>query len=495
MHKRTRTRTSSFAVKTERLYLSDPFREKLSNGITLIGESIPFVESVAIGVWVNVGSRDEPKEKNGITHLIEHMVFKGTKHFSAEKIVETVERRGGYINAFTTKEFSCYYAKVFKDDIETTIQVLADLLLYPNFSGNDLENERKVVLSELQEVYDDPEDWGMDFVEEKIFAGNPLAMPVIGDSTTIKRLRPEDLHQFHLKNFRPDRIVLSAAGNFNRTQLTKFAEKYFSQKRADSAHARLTNQNGNLNRKRPPFNPSRKFTVRRKDGNQAHLLYAVRGPGLCDPERYAASMVGIILGDGSSSRLYKNVREEGGLAYSIYSYGSAYSDSGILGIYACTPVNEVGKAEDRILNTIDEFVRNGPTDEEVERGRAQLKAGIIFSLENLWDRASLFARDELYYKERYTINESLALIDKVTNTDVAEAAIKCFMPQNGNTLNGSVLIKDSETAEYRRQSHPNASYKPKAGISDGITILKILPKKSSERGENQKGKSKWSSDY
>ncbi|MFZ1083218.1 MAG: insulinase family protein, partial [Candidatus Kryptoniota bacterium] len=164
----------------------------------------------------------------------------------------------------------------------------------------------------------------------------------------------------------------------------------------------------------------------------AHLLLSVRAPGLKDAERYAASMVGVILGDGSSSKLYKSVREKDGLAYTIYSYGSAYADSGILGVYACTAINDADKAEARILQTIEDFVKNGPTKEEVARGKAQLKAGIVFSLENLWDRASLFARDELYYRERSDVSEMLNSIEKVTDIDIAEAARK-YLTKDGVT--------------------------------------------------------------
>lgn len=178
---RARTGQSGIAAKIRTSALCQPFREKLSNGIVVVGENIPSVESVAIGVWINFGSRDEKKEENGLTHLVEHMVFKGTEHFTAEELVETIEGRGGYVNAFTTKEFSCYYAKIFKEDIETTIRALSELVLYPKFNPSDLKNEKKVVLSEMQEVFDDPEDWGMDYIEEKIFSQvTPCLCPFSG---------------------------------------------------------------------------------------------------------------------------------------------------------------------------------------------------------------------------------------------------------------------------------------------------------------------------
>ena len=181
----------------------------------------------------------------------------------------------------------------------------------------------------MQEIYDDPEEWGMDFVEEKIFAGNSLSMPIIGKASSLKSFTPEDLRLFHSKNFTADRVVISVAGNFERTNLMDLAEKYLSPMRSSSKI---------FIRRKPAFNPNRKFVVHRDSGKQAHLLLSVRAPGLKDAERYAASMVGVILGDGSSSKLYKNVREKDGLAYSIYSYGSAYADSGIFGVYACTAI-------------------------------------------------------------------------------------------------------------------------------------------------------------
>jgi len=414
---RTRKRTLSADTRFQQHRLSEPFRQRLSNGITLVGESIPTVESVAIGVWVNFGSRDEKPDENGLTHLIEHMVFKGTSNFSAAGLVGAIENRGGYINAFTTKECSCYYAKVFKHDVEESIRVLADLVIRPVFGNEDLENERKVVLSELQEVYDDPEDWGMDFLEEKIFAGNALSMPIIGTPALLRRYNVDDLREFHRKNFTADRLVISVAGNFERAELVALATKYFSALPPSSRF---------FIRRKPKQCRSDGFTIRRGYGRQAHILLGTRAPGLNDPDRFAASMAGVILGDGSSSRLYKNVREKDGLAYSIYSFGSGYADSGLAGVYACTAVEDAALTEDRVFETIDEFVRNGPTDEEVERSRAQLKAGIIFALENLWDRATLFARDELYYMGRSDVSESLESIEKTTGADIA-AVVKKYL--------------------------------------------------------------------
>jgi predicted Zn-dependent peptidase len=410
---RTRKRTSAVSLKVHTPSLSEPFRQKLSNGITVIGENIPAVESVAIGVWVNFGSRDERKEENGLTHLIEHMVFKGTEHFTADEIVGTIEDRGGYINAFTTKEFSCYYAKVFKEDLEETVHVLSDLVLYPKFDEHDLRSERKVVLTELQEVYDDPEDWGMDYIEEKMFGGNSLSMPIIGRASGLRRFTSRDLKSLHSKKFTADRIVISVAGNFNRQKLMAISEDYFS---AMPVSSRV------YIRKRPVVSAPKKYVVRRELGKQAHIIMGAAMPGANDPDRYAASTLGVILGDGSSSRLYKSVREKDGLAYSIYSYGSGYADTGVMGVYACTAVEDIDIAENKILSTIGEFVKNGPTEKEVVRAKAQLKAGIIFSLENLWDRASLFARDELYYREKSRVSESLDSIERITDEEIAGAA-------------------------------------------------------------------------
>lgn len=412
---RTRKRTSAVSLKVHSPSLSEPFRQRLSNGITVIGESIASVESIAIGIWVNFGSRDERREENGLTHLIEHMVFKGTRHYTGDEIVGTIEDRGGYINAFTTKEFSCYYAKVFKDDLEDALSVLSDLVLYPRFDESDLRNERKVVLTEMQEVYDDPEDWGMDYIEEKVFEGNPLSMPILGRASRLRKYSARDLRNFHSRKFTSDRIVLTVVGNFSRQKLAALSEKYLS---AMPPSSKL------YIRKRPDRSRPKSYVVRRELGKQAHIIMGTTVPGANDPERYAASTLGVILGDGSSSRLYKNVREKNGLAYSIYSYASGYGDTGVMGVYACTAVDDLDRAEGRIIDTINEFVKNGPTKKEVARAKAQLKAGIIFSLENLWDRASLFARDELYYREKSKVSESLDSIEKVTDTEIANAAGK-----------------------------------------------------------------------
>lgn len=446
-----RTRPSLVAAKARQSYLSQPFREKLANGVTIVGESIPSVESTAVGVWVNFGSRDENKEENGLTHLVEHMVFKGTRNFTADETIEAIEGRGGYINAFTTKEFSCYYAKVFKEDIEPAIHVLSDLVLYPKFEESDLRNERKVVLSEMQEVSDDPEDWGMDFIEERIFAGNSLSMPIIGKASLLKSFTSEHLRSFHSKNFTADRIVVSVVGNFDRTSLMYLANKYLSS--AQTSRKIFV-------RRKPAENAGRRIVVHRGTGKQAHLLLGVSASSLNDPDRYASSMIGVILGDGSSSRLYKSVREQSGLAYSVYSYGSAYADSGILGVYACTAVRDIFEAEEKILSTINQFVRDGPTEGEVLRAKAQLKAGIVFSLENLWDRASLFARDELYYRERSNVLGSIASIEKVTGADIVQAAKKYLTKESMTSL--KILPNAANDLPYHKKDATSVRQKSNA---------------------------------
>lgn len=437
---RPRKRTANALLKVHYQHLSEPFREKLSNGVTVVGENVPSVESIAIGVWMNLGSRDEKKEENGLTHLIEHMVFKGTEHFTAEELVGAIESRGGYVNAFTTKEFSCYYAKIFSCELEQTIQVLSDLVIYPNFQESDLRNERRVIESEMQEVFDDPEDWAMDLVEEKMFEGNSLSMPIIGKLSTLRSFAADDLREFHSKNFTADRIVISVAGSFDKSRMMELISKYFLP---------LTPASRIYIRKKPAAKRVGSHTARRDASRQGHLILGAVAPGLDDPGRYAAAMVGGILGDGSSSRLYKNVREKNGLAYSIYTYGSSYADAGVTGIYACTPVSAFARAEERIYETIDDFVRNGPTKEEVERAKAQSKASIIFALENLWDRASLFARDELYYGVKSRFSESLESIEKVTDADIAEAARNL---KRGNLTSVKIIPKNSRAKRRSRRA-------------------------------------------
>jgi len=458
--------------------LSQPFREKLSNGVAIAGEAISSVETVAVGIWINCGSRDEKKEENGLTHLIEHMAFKGTAHFTAEEIVETIEGRGGYINAFTTKESSCYYAKVFKEDIEPAVRVLSELVLYPRFDEHDLRNERKVVLSEMQEVDDDPEDWGMDFVEEKIFSGNPLAMPILGKASSLKSFASGDLLSFHSKNFTTDRIVVSVAGNFEWSNLIDLANRYLSSKAGNHHSPEKTRsvrreRSGISARLKPASRSGGNFVVHRDTGRQAHILICVPAAGLNDSDRYAASMIGVILGDGSSSRLYKMLREKDGLAYSIYTFGSAYADSGILGIYASTAIKDILRAEERILKVANDFVMDGPTKDEVARAKAQLKAGIVFSLENLWDRASLFARDELYYDGRSNLAESLEAIEKVTDADIMAAARKYLLQQDG-------IPKGVASVENWKTGEPY-------GLHRAMTSLKILPNTARGMRHQKKG--------
>ncbi len=389
-------------------------REVLDNGIRVVSERVPYVKSISLGVWVDVGSRDENDGNNGITHFIEHMVFKGTRNRSAKEIAEFIEGIGGYLNAFTTKENTCFYVRVLSEHLEKGIEVLADLVQNPVFDKNEMEKEKKVVYEEIKDVEDDFEEYVGDLLEYYIFYPHPLGLPIIGNRKTVKGFTSEKLFEHLEKFYTPDKIVISAVGNLNHDELVGYVSRYFNNYGVGNGFRHLREK---------PIEGNITEHVVEKPSSQAHVCMGVMTYGADDPRRDHLTLLNTLLGDGMSSRLFQKVREMYGLVYSVYSFYSMFSDSGIFGVYFASAQKNVGKTIDLIFKEFDSIVRDGITDEELNRAKEQFKSSLLIGLESMSNRMQRLAQIELVYNGKYLgVDEVIKRIEGIKPDEIREVA-------------------------------------------------------------------------
>lgn len=366
---------------------------------------MPGLQSAAIGIWVTAGGRHERLEQNGIAHFLEHMAFKGTANRTALEIAETIEDVGGYINAYTSREVTAYYARVLKDDVALALDVLADILMNPLFDPAEIEVERGVILQEIGQANDTPDDVIFDWLQQESYRDQPLGRTILGPAERVSAFSREDLARFVGEHYGPGQMILSAAGAVDHDQLVNLAERYFGHldplARAEADPARFTGGE----------------TRRPKDLEQAHFALALESPGYRDDAIYTAQIYASALGGGMSSRLFQEVRERRGLCYTIFAQAGAYADTGSTTIYAGTSGEQIAELA-RI--TIDEMKRAAEdmTPEEVERARAQMKAGMLMGLESPSNRAERLARLVQIWDRVPPLEETVARIDAVTLADV-----------------------------------------------------------------------------
>ncbi len=388
-------------------------RSVLDNGIRVVSERIPYVKSVSLGVWVDVGSRDETEEDNGITHFIEHMVFKGTKKRSARKIAEFVEDIGGYLNAFTTKENTCFYVRILSEHLEKGVGVLADLVQNPVFDKKEIEKEKQVVYEEIKDVEDDFEEYIGDLLEYYIFYPHPLGFPIIGTRWTVSKFTSEKLFKHLRKFYTPNRIVVSAAGNLNHDELVEYVSKYFDSRLKNGFY---------YQRKKPTKRKAVDYTIE-KHSSQSHVCIGALTYGARDSRREHITLLNTLLGDGMSSRLFQKVRERHGLVYSIYSFYSMFSDSGIFGVYFASDRKNVEKTIEIIFKEFDSIVEKGISVAELNRAKAQVKSSLLIGLESMSNRMQRLAQIELIYNGKYSdVDDVIRKIDKIQPEDVQEVA-------------------------------------------------------------------------
>jgi predicted Zn-dependent peptidase len=404
------------------------------NGVRIVYEHIPHVRSVAVGVWVDVGSRHETPEENGLTHFIEHMLFKGTATRSARQIAEEFDRIGGYVNAFTSKEQTCYYAKVLDHHAKHAISVLADMFFHSQFDEQELDKERQVVLEEILMVEDTPDDDVHEQLWNVMYPNQPLGASILGTKASLETFNKDSIHQFMEHHYRPEHIVISVAGNIP-DGLIDYIDSLFGQFGSSTKHPDRHSMG------LPVFNSGE--SLKSRETEQGHICLGYPGLSVKDKHIYDLVVMNNILGGNMSSRLFQEVREEKALAYSIYSYHSSNVDSGSFAIYGGTSSNQLQELKDTIHETIQKVVDEGVTETEVDNAKEQLKGNLMLGLESTNARMNRNGKNELIFKEHKTYDEVLQSIDEVhihqvqkliTDIFAHQPAISIITPKKDNPL-------------------------------------------------------------
>jgi len=377
----------------------------LPNGFRIVTEVMPALASAAVGIWVNAGGRHERAEQNGIAHFLEHMAFKGTRRRTALQIAEEIEDVGGYINAYTSREMTAYYARVLAADVPLALDVIADIVLNPAFDPKEIETERHVILQEIGQALDTPDDIIFDWLQEAAYPDQALGRTILGPAERVSAFGRADFAGFVREHYGPDQMVLSAAGAVEHDLLVRLAEETFG-------HLKPVGL--------PRLQPARWLGSERrevKDLEQVHFALAFEAPGYRDEDVYVSQVYATALGGGMSSRLFQKIREERGLCYSIFAQAGSYEDTGMLTIYAGTSAEEIGAL---CGLTVDELKRaaDDMTEAEVARARAQMKAGLLMGLESPSSRAERMARMLAIWGRVPPVEEAAGKIDAVTRDAV-----------------------------------------------------------------------------
>ncbi|MBM3597101.1 MAG: insulinase family protein [Alphaproteobacteria bacterium] len=377
----------------------------LSNGLRIVTDDMPGVETASLGVWVGVGTRHEPREVNGVAHLLEHMAFKGTKRRSALQIAQEIEAVGGHLNAYTSREQTAYYAKVLKEDVGLGIDMLADILQHSVFDESELQRERAVVLQEIGQAYDTPDDIIFDYFQTAAFPNQALGRPVLGSAEIVSSLSRDAIRGYMSGHYGARNMVLAAAGKLDHAHVAELAARAFDALPAErSAATDIAHYTGGEQREE-------------RDLEQAHIVLGFEGIPYDDPDYYALAVFSTLFGGGMSSRLFQEVREKRGLVYSIYSFSASYRDGGLFGVYAGTGEKEV---RELIPVVCEEFRRalDKIDAEEINRARAQLKASLLMSLESTGARSEQIANHLLIYGRVLTTDELVRRVEAVDEAAV-----------------------------------------------------------------------------
>ncbi len=387
------------------------------NGVRVVLENIPSVRSVAIGIWVGTGSRDELPGNNGISHFLEHMFFKGTTTRNAKELAEAFDSIGGQVNAFTSKEYTCYYAKVLDNHSQYALEILADMFFNSTFAEDELNKEKNVVGEEIKMYEDAPDDIVHDLLSKAAFDHHPLGYPILGTEQTLSTFTSDLLRSYVEEMYTPEKIVISIAGNIDESFI-KEVERLFGS----------FNRKGRRQEEAKPVFKSNHVT-RQKDTEQAHLCIGFEGLSIGDPDIYSLIVMNNIFGGSMSSRLFQEVREERGLAYSVFSYHSSYKDSGIVTIYGGTGANQIDALFETINSALGELKKNGITEKELRNSKEQLKGNLMLGLESTNSRMSRNGKNELLLKRHKTLDEIIDEIDGVSIQNVNDLANRIFTDQ------------------------------------------------------------------
>jgi predicted Zn-dependent peptidase len=385
----------------------------LANGLRVVTDTIPHVETAALGIWVNIGTRHEKAQINGIAHMLEHMAFKGTKTRKARDIAEQIEAVGGYLNAATSREMTAYYARVLKEDVPLALDILSDILLNSVFDPEELERERAVILQEINQANDTPDDVIFDYFQETAFLNQTMGHPILGTAEIIKQIDRDTLLTFMQDHYGASRMVLAAAGNVDHKQIVSIAEKCFAMLNADA----------------PILLEQALYTGgdfrHQRDLEQVHMVIGFEGIPMDHKDYYTASVLAALFGGGMSSRLFQEIREKRGLVYSIYAFKSSYTDAGLFAVYAGTGPDQVEELIPVIcdeINKVTDFI----AEEELNRAKAQLKAGLLMGLESTSNRCEQLAQHMLFHGRPISSLEITERIEAVNVEDLKRVARTIF---------------------------------------------------------------------
>lgn len=377
-------------------------RYKLDNGLRVVVENIPTVRSVAMGIWVKTGSRYEDKNNNGISHFIEHMLFKGTEKRSAQEIAESFDSIGGNLNAFTSKEYTCYYAKVLDEHTEVGLDILSDMFFNSKFDEEELNRERNVVIEEIRMYEDTPDDQIHDLIAKSSFERNSLGFPILGTEDVLKNITRDIIKDYMNEMYTIENTVITIAGNVPEN-IVDIIDQYFG---SYNVKGSIKNINSAV------FSPHE--ALKTKQTEQAHIAFALPGLSLADENMYSLILLNNIIGGSMSSRLFQEIREKRGLAYSVFSYHSSFQETGLFSIYAGTAPRQIDEVVDIIQNILIEIKDKGITEKEIAKGKEQLKGSLMLSLESTNSRMNRLGKNELLLGQHLSLDE---VVKRINNVD------------------------------------------------------------------------------
>jgi predicted Zn-dependent peptidase len=413
-------------------------RAVFPNGLTVLSEKMDHIRSVSMGIWIKSGSRHEDPLVNGISHFVEHMVFKGTSHRSAEDIARQVDSIGGNMDAFTGKETICFNVKVLDEHLPIAVDVLSDMVLHPTFDGKEIVRERGVILEEIKMDEDNPDYLVHEIFTQNFFKDHPLGKPILGTKETVRRFDQEAILNYYGGKFAPGNMIISAAGNLDHHEFVELLRERFAQLPPVSNGWHDT----------PPKPNSRIILRNKKSLEQVQICVGVPSYSISHTRRYVTYVLNTLLGGGMSSRLFQNVREKRGLVYSIFSELNPFRDAGMLSVYAGTSRESASKVVQAIVNEFRQLKEVPITEDELKRAKDQLKGSLMLSLESSTARMSNLARQEMYYDHFINMDEIIRRIQAVTVEDLLQSANELFKPELiavtvlGN-LNGLKITRDS----------------------------------------------------
>lgn len=414
--------------------------KNLENGLKIVYEKIDHVRSVALGIWVVNGSKNEAPEVNGVSHFIEHMIFKGTQKRTAKDIAEEMDKIGGNVNAFTTKEYTCYHTRVLDKNFNTALDIISDMFLNSKFDDKEIEKEKNVIIEEINMYEDSPEDLVHEAMQGNVWQDNPLGRPILGTEETISKFNSETLKDYFKHNYQPENTLISICGNIEEDEMLLNVEKYFA------------NWSSSCD-----FNPLKEESVYKKsnakiskDIEQVHLCITFEGLKRNDDERYIMNVFNTIFGGGMSSKLFQKIREENGLTYSVYSYPSSYKETGVFTIYAALNPNQIKKVVELILKEIDDFKKSDVSLDLLNKTKEQILSGYIMSTESTASRMSNMGVSMLVRDYVMTEEEVIEKFENVTAKDVSKMANKIF---NMDTMSIFVVgaVSDIDIDELLKQ--------------------------------------------